>query len=355
MTVRHPTVLTIEPGRIPEALPQNLDDVKPPLAIGKSGSNRLEPTTLFLTVDVEDSYFNRPILMSGDGIGQEFGVFGVLDELDRHGFKGTFFVNVYEKDRQPKGVVENVVREIAARGHEVGLHTHPSPTLDFYCRPLFRLSRVAQVTVLRWGVDLIAKWTGERPTSFRAGGYALNDDTFDALDEVGIAIDSSCFFSSPNNHNTKHTVNAVSSWNEVIEVPITSVLRATGKGHLEHRKLDIDWLSVDELDSALAAIVSHRARYAMFMMHSFSFIDKRTRRPDEEASPRARFVSDVHLDRYVEVYGPKPAMRVAFAEFLERLVINPAVRVSTLRDALIGLRAVVTADDVVPLVGLGKQ
>ena len=91
------------------------------------------------------------------------------------------------------------MRAIAERGHEVGLHTHPSPALDFYQRPLFRLEPKQQADVIRWGVDLIEGWLGAPPTSFRAGGYALDDRTFKALEGAGIAIDSSCFFPSPNN------------------------------------------------------------------------------------------------------------------------------------------------------------
>lgn len=351
MTDKALSALLVQPGQLPDVLPSTLGEIEPRLHPGEPSLGHSEPVTLFLTVDVEDSYFGRPILMTGDGIGREFGVFGILDELDSLNLKATFFVNVYEKDRQPAGVVEGVVREIAERGHEVGLHTHPSPTLQFYRWPLFRLTRVEQVKVLRWGADLIADWTGEFPTSFRAGGYALNDDTFEALGEVGIAIDSSCFFPSSNNRNTRHTVNANTDQSGLNEMPITTVLRASSDRKLEHRKLDLDWLSVEHLVSALENLIHHRASYAVFMMHSFSFIEKQTRMPDEKASSRARFVSEVHGSRYVEVYGPKHMMREAFANFLERIVSEPLLQVRTLRDALYDLRHVpCESKDVVPIV-----
>jgi peptidoglycan/xylan/chitin deacetylase (PgdA/CDA1 family) len=364
-----PTALLAQPGRfvslqrgdgaagdgfpvrdLPGALPQALAEVE--AWTGPGGPPGVAPTTLFLTIDTEDAYFDRPILMAGDGVGREFGVFGILDELDSRGLSATFFVNVYEKDRQPEGAVEEVVREIAARGHEVGLHTHPSPVLDFYRRPLFRLAPEAQVEALRWGAELIAAWTGEPPTSFRAGGYALNDDTFEALEQVGIEVDSSCFFPSPNNHNSRFTVNAVAARGRTVEVPVTTVLRAAGDGGLAHRKLDLDWLSVDELLEAIAGANAHGCGFAMFMMHSFSFIEKQTRTLDQPPSSRARFVSEALFDRYVEVYGPKPAMREAFATFLAAVAAEPAVRVRTLREALPDLRRAASGGaDVVPVVG----
>jgi hypothetical protein len=306
--------------------------------------------TLFVTVDVEDSYFDRPILMTGDGIGREFGVFGILDELDLRKLGGTFFVNVYEADRQPAGAVRSVVEEIAARGHEVGLHAHPSHTLRLYRRPLFWLPRASQAEVLRWGADLIAQWTGTPPTSFRAGGYALNDDTFAALEDVGIAVDSSCFFPSPNNHNTRRTINAVTTAESVIEVPVTTVLRLKDDEQLEPRKLDIDWLSVDALAATLDTLAAQSVDFAMFMMHSFSFIEKLTRMPDDPPSSRALFTSKVDADRYVEVYGPKPSMRAAFGEFLDRVASRPDLQVRTLRDALADLSLASNSADIVPVV-----
>jgi peptidoglycan/xylan/chitin deacetylase (PgdA/CDA1 family) len=346
------SALIVEPGRLPDELPMNLDDVKPPLAWAEpANSERSSPLTLFLTVDVEDTYFDRPILMTGDGIGREYGVFGILDELDAHGLKATFFVNVYEKDRQPPGVVEQVVREIAARGHEVGLHSHPSPALDFYRRPLFRLTQAEQKEVLRWGAEMIAAWTGGLPTSFRAGAYAVNDETFRALEEVGIALDSSCFFASPNNHNQRGAVNAVSMVSRTIEVPVTTVLRDGGGGELLHRKLDIDWLSVEELGAALLSLVCQGATFATFMMHSFSCIEKETRRPSGPSEHRARFVSEVRQDRYVEVYGPKPKAREAISQFCGWLESQPSIRVRTLRDEVQKLRESASRNaDVVPIV-----
>jgi peptidoglycan/xylan/chitin deacetylase (PgdA/CDA1 family) len=356
LTLEIPSALRVEPGELPTALPRTIAEIAPPLhPCEPSEPDPAEPTTLFITVDVEDSYFDRPILMTGDGIGREFGVYGILDALDAHEMKGTFFVNVYEKDRQPQGVVEGVVCDIAERGHEVGLHSHPSWSLDFYRRPLYRLPKAAQVDVLRWGADLIAEWTGEAPISFRGGGYAVNDDTFAALEEVGIAIDGSCFFPSGNNHNTRHSINAPTGIAATTEVPVTTVLRTNGDVALAQRKLDLDWLSVEELLTALDAIASHGAAFATFMMHSFSFIEKRTRMPDDPPSSEARFVSEVDCDRYVEVYGPKLSSREAFAAFLDHLDQAPHLTVRTVRDALPDLSAAAMRGDVIPIVAGAKN
>jgi Polysaccharide deacetylase len=351
MTPELPSALLVERGQVPSALPSTLDAVEPPLRPSPTGSGHSAPTTLFLTVDVEDSYFDRPILMSGEGIGREFGVFGILDQLDSRGLKGTFFVNVYEKDRQPAGVVEGVVREIAARGHEIGLHSHPSPGLEFYGRPLFRLSRQRQTDVLRWGAELIDLWTGAPPTSFRAGGYALDDHTFAAMEEVGIAIDSSSFFPSENNRQERLTVNAVTARGPIVEAPITTVLQVSND-IVKHSKLDLNWLSVEEMMAALRTVISQGTGFATFMMHSFSFIEKATRREGEKSSPGAIFTSGDVFGWHTDVYGPRPEMRQAFSSFLDRIAADPRLRVRTLAETLPELRAAAAngVGDMVPVI-----
>ena len=348
-----PTALISDRRSVVEELPSSVEEIDG-WAHGDSPSSSpgTDPITLFLTIDTEDAYFTRPHMMTGDGIGREHGVFGILDELDERALRATFFVNVYETDRQPPGAVEEVVREIARRGHEVGLHTHPSPALDFYQRPLFRLNTRQQVDILRWGTDRLERWTGRRTVSFRAGGYALNEETFEAFAEVGLEIDSSWFFPSPHNHLTRSTVNAVTGHGPVVEVPVTTVLRTNSDRLLEQRKLDLDWLSTDQLSAALDALTAHRARFAMFMMHSFSFIEKATLMPDDEPSSRALFRSEPLFSRYVEIYGPKPAMRRAFADFLEWVVASPTLRVRTLGEALPELRSAAgeQGPDVIPIV-----
>ncbi|HET8862113.1 MAG TPA: polysaccharide deacetylase family protein [Solirubrobacterales bacterium] len=346
-----PTAFLVESSQVSDKLPTTLDDVRSTLQLAEPPVKPKQPLTLFITVDVEDTYFDRPILMTGDGIGREFGVFGILDELDSHGVKGTFFVNVYETDRHPAGTVERVVREIYERGHEVGLHSHPTPDSKFFGRSLPQQTRLEQAGILAWGVELIDRWTGSPPISFRAGGYSLDDNTFTALEEVGMSIDSSCFFPSANNHQERFTVNAVAARGSVIEAPITTVLESAGDA-VKHSKLDFNWLTVDQLLAALGVVADNGIGFATCMMHSFSFIEKATRRQGEPSAPAAIFTSEDAFGCYVDVLGPRPHLRAAFASFLERIAADPRLGVRTLADALPELResAVTGSADLVPVV-----
>jgi peptidoglycan/xylan/chitin deacetylase (PgdA/CDA1 family) len=59
----------------------------------------------------------------------------LLDLLDRHGAKATFFVIGERAARHP-----GLIREIVRRGHEVAHHTHTHPRFTFWCAGPARLA-----------------------------------------------------------------------------------------------------------------------------------------------------------------------------------------------------------------------
>jgi peptidoglycan/xylan/chitin deacetylase (PgdA/CDA1 family) len=278
------------------------------------------PAEIYLTIDTEDDYFTVPHMLTGEGIGEDYGAYGILDILDRHNLRATWFVNVYEAHRhEDPTTVEQLVKAVAERGHEVALHTHPSEDLELYSRPLYWFDAEQQKEILGYGAELIEKWTGRHPISFRAGGYVLNDETFDALESLGFRID---------------------------------VPRVQSDGYIDHRKFDVNWLTGDELDQVVDRLSEFGIAQAMFMMHSFSFIDKASYKEDEPGTDRAIYRSPPLRSRFIEIYGPKGEVRDRFERFAERLARDERVQVKTLDSALDGLeqRAMTPYPDVVPVV-----
>ena len=333
---------------VPEYMP-------PPWPVQENGAppSASEPAEIYLTIDAEDDYFVTPHMLTGEGLGEEFGVYGILDILEQNDLRATFFVNVYEAHRhRDPDVVKRLVRNVHDRGHEVALHTHPSNDLEFYSRPLFWFPADQQEGILGYGAELIERWTGTAPVSFRAGGYALSDDTFEALDRLGFRVDSSVFFTSPNNRITPFTVNAVRMRGGVVEVPVTYVPRTLDDGSLDHRKFDVNWLNGDELDRVVDRVAEFGIGQAMFMMHSFSFIDKTSIAEGEPGTSRAIYRSSAVRSRYIEVYGTKPELRERFERFAERLASDDRIQVKTLSAAADGLaqRAQSPQVDLVPVV-----
>lgn len=81
----------------------------------------------------------------------------ILDLLDRHGAKVTFFVIGERAARWPE-----LVREIVRRGHEIGHHTHTHPARSFWCASPRRLN--AELDLALGKLSEI----GVRPRWFRA-------------------------------------------------------------------------------------------------------------------------------------------------------------------------------------------
>jgi peptidoglycan/xylan/chitin deacetylase (PgdA/CDA1 family) len=332
----------------PETVPEPLDQ-----ELGGRVPNQTSRPEIFLTIDTEDDYFTVPHMVTGEGIGEDYGAYGILEILDRYDLRATWFINVYEAHRhEDPTTVERLVKSIAERGHEVALHTHPSEDLELYARPLYWFDAEQQKKILGYGADLIEKWTGRRPVSFRAGGYVLNDETFEALGSLGFRVDSSVFFSSKNNRITPFTVNAVRMRGRVVEIPVTYVPRIQDDGYIDHRKFDVNWLTGEELDSVVDRVSEFGIAQAMFMMHSFSFIDKASLKEEDPGTDRAIYRSPPLRSRFVEIYGPNPELRKRFERFAKSISRDDRVQVKTLADAANDLerRAREPYPDIVPVV-----
>lgn len=84
-------------------------------------------------------------------------------------------------------VAADAVRRLHAAGHEIGNHSF-SHRYDFSLgTPDAIRDDVAR------GRDAIAALTGRAPSGFRAPGYNVVDEVFDALEALGVAYDSSVF------------------------------------------------------------------------------------------------------------------------------------------------------------------
>ncbi|MGQ0712307.1 MAG: polysaccharide deacetylase family protein [Gemmatimonadaceae bacterium] len=105
-----------------------------------------------------------------------------LDALDALGLRITFFLVGLDAAQRANGVV---MREIVARGHEVGNHSYAhEPWLHRYSPE--RLAEEVDATD-----DAIAQATGARPVGFRGPGYSWSATLLEILAERGYVYDSS--------------------------------------------------------------------------------------------------------------------------------------------------------------------
>ena len=143
------------------------------------------------TVDVEDYYqvsaFDDIVERSQWGEYESRVVANtqrLLDLLDGHQVKATFFILGWTAERHPE-----LVREIDDRGHDIGSHS-------YWHRLIYSLDPETFRTDLRRSKQVIEDITGKPITSFRAPSFSVTEKSLWALDilaEEGIETDSSIF------------------------------------------------------------------------------------------------------------------------------------------------------------------
>jgi polysaccharide deacetylase family protein (PEP-CTERM system associated) len=154
-----------------------------------------------LTVDVED-YFH--VSAFTDVISRESwderesrvvrNTHAVLDLFEARDCRGTFFVLGWVAERFP-----DLVREIAARGHEVGCHGYSH-------RLIYRQSRDEFAAETSKAKDLLEQQIQARVLGYRAASFSITDASLWALDvlvECGFSYDSSFY---PVHHDLYGTV-----------------------------------------------------------------------------------------------------------------------------------------------------
>lgn len=148
-------------------------------------------TKPLFTVDVEESFHAAAVepfvprsQWSGEASRVDRGVGRLLELLERHGSKGTFFTLGIVAERTP-----GVVRRIAEAGHEIASHgwSHRSVT---------RLSPSEFREEAARSRDLLSDLSGKPVVGYRAPNFSITPErswAFEILLEEGYVYDSSVF------------------------------------------------------------------------------------------------------------------------------------------------------------------
>ncbi|MBA2291047.1 MAG: hypothetical protein H0W15_01180, partial [Gemmatimonadales bacterium] len=225
---------------------------------------------------------------------RELGIGLIMDQLERHGFRGTFFVEALCAGVFGVEGLRDACIALRSRGHDVQLHLHPNMK-----RPEWRATggeplpdnigdyRVDEQTVLlREGLATLLACGVPRDemNSFRAGNYGAANSTWQALRNVGLLVDSSlnlcylgldCAIEWPTPEVDLFEADA-----GIWELPVTNF--EVGE---RHRHLEVTAISVAEMVHALqrsrvsgvehVTIVTHPGEF--FMIDS---VERRLGRPN---------------------------------------------------------------------------
>ena len=155
----------------------------------------------------DPKYGSLPSLMSMAEYGPSVAAPRILDLLDKHAIKASFFVpgQVAESHR-------DLVREIALRGHELGHHgyLHEAPA---------SMSPEEEEQVLERGVEILGDITGHAPKGYRSPSWELSPVSLQLLVRHHFLYDSSMM-----GDDAPYLLQGESLDSPLVEVPIHWVL-----------------------------------------------------------------------------------------------------------------------------------
>ncbi len=167
-----------------------MTDIHYGLIMGMNSSKDKEILN-YLTIDVEDYYH---VSAFEDVIGHEkwdkyssrivVNTKVILDMLEHHGVKATFFVLGWIAEKFPQ-----LVKDIHHRGHEIGCHSYAH-------RLIYNLTPAEFRADTKKTKDILEQITGSVVTGYRAPSYSITNDSLwalDVLEELGFQYDSSIF------------------------------------------------------------------------------------------------------------------------------------------------------------------
>lgn len=231
--------------------------------------------------------FDRYIL--GRSPQGDWGLPQTLAILRRHGLCGVFFVEPLFAARFGEQHLRRVVELIAGGRQDVQLHIHPEwvdeirpPLIPDSHRKRQHLSYYTleeQTTLLGHGKRLLEQALGGTVTAFRAGSYAANHDTYEALARSGILVDSSLntvYDFSGTGLPPVAELHSHRRIGRVTSYPISVFLDGTGRP----RPAQLGACSFAEMRQALDRAECLGFGHAVIVSHSFELLKDRRSVPD---------------------------------------------------------------------------
>lgn len=145
----------------------------------------------FLTFDIEDWYHildhtetNNPAYWNNFESRIDYGVGIILDLMDRHQLKGTFFCLGWIAKKHPY-----IIKRINEAGHHIGTHS-------YYHQLAYEQTENDYRKDLSDSIKILSDITGKIIDAYRAPGFSIKESNlwvFDIMAEEGIKYDSSVF------------------------------------------------------------------------------------------------------------------------------------------------------------------
>jgi peptidoglycan/xylan/chitin deacetylase (PgdA/CDA1 family) len=276
----------------------------------------MQPTNVILTVDIEFSIagaFTDPLrfkplgqdwVLGSDGI-TEHGLGFLLDTLQHHKARATFFVEALNTAYFGPEPMGEIARRIRDAGHDVQLHIHPC-WLAFDDGPYVRkpgspppndqcgsFPPEAFARILQRAVDIFERWGVARPVALRTGGFNVSRNVYLAQRLAGIPLASNvCASIAPSVDDRLRFRSGRHLVEGIVEAPALSFVdyRRIGKEHL--RPFQITAVSSAELRLVLSRVNQAGLDTVVTVTHAFEYFKLR----DERGEVRANRINQKRLE-----------------------------------------------------------
>lgn len=226
---------------------------------------------IYITVDMETPQTPfREGMLRESLFDHEFEYGAILNICHFYHIPATFFLNIYEEHFWGHGFFTEKCEQILMKGCDIQLHTHPFWQYDKNRINMYEYSLDEQKEIISAGKIRLQELTGEKVEIHRAGAYGADINTLHALRENGIYMDSSFFYDHKNCKLNQY------SNQQLIDTGIQQIEVLTFERGLKYDnnvvKLDIDWMDLCELFTAMHVIINNNLNDIILFLHSSSFI-----------------------------------------------------------------------------------
>lgn len=240
---------------------------------------------VLISVDTEGPAGTLPVermIYGQTADGKEYGIRYLMRMFDEWHVKALFFVDVAEMVDHGEQKIAQVLRDIDAGGHDVGVHVHPDHMGDLERRYLWQYSKEEQYELIARCTDFYEKVLHRAPLSFRAGRYGANNDTLDVLDRLGYQYDMSEFYASRYCKITPEV-----TWNRVVrcgrqlkEVPVTTFRSLSTPFYSRNDQIDSGNVPSEFRRNIKRMVENGSVDVVSLFFHSFQLLNWRSH-PDE--------------------------------------------------------------------------
>lgn len=228
--------------------------------------------------------------------GREYGINFLMDFFDERSIKGLFFVDIAEAWEYGEESIRNLLKHIAERGHDVGVHVHPDHMSDKNRRYLWQYTYEEQYEIISRCTEFFQDTLGKSPKSFRAGRYGANNDTLEVLSRLGYLYDMSLFY------NSRYCkIEPFFTWNrmthfdtQLIEVPVTTYRSFNSPMYSRNDQLDSGLIPSEFKRNIKKIIESNKVDVVSMFVHSFQVLSWRNNpdNPKLDSTRLNRFITN---------------------------------------------------------------